>query len=577
MNIKNDKNKVFVIAEVANSHQGDLKYFLKLIDQVAKIKPDAIKFQKFYADELLDKNHEKYELFKELEFSEKQWQKIITYTKTKKLTIFVDIFGIKSAKEISKMKINGYKIHSSDLVNPEILQYLSSKSEPVIITLAGGKLNEIDEAIKILSKKKKEIIIMYGHQGYPTKMEDLNLDKIDQIKKRYDEIIGISDHSDANLEISQIIPLLAISKGVKVVEKHITLDRNDKRIDYQSALNPTEFKNMIKLIRDSEKILANTKNEMNKSEIEYRDKHKKKTISKKVLKQNTKISKKLFEYKRTDSKTSSISYFDFEGKILAKNMKKGDILTKKMIKEPHKIAAVIACRVGSDRLYAKPLQYVGKENILELQLRQLKKSKYIKDIVLAISQNPGNEVFVEFAKKNKIKFVCGDDKNVLSRLIIGANFVDADTILRITSENPFIFWEGIDNLIENHLKKHNDLTTYSGLPLGSSMELIKKEALEISHKKGKNKHRSELCTLFINENPSNFKISRLKVTDKLNRPDIRLTVDTPQDLWVVRLIFQNLSKNNKLLKLGSIIKFLDKNQEIKKINSKLSIEYKRFN
>jgi N,N'-diacetyllegionaminate synthase len=575
--MKKKKNKVFVIAEVANSHQGDLKYLFKLIDQVAKIKADAIKFQKFYANELLDKNHEKYHLFEKLEFNEKQWRKIITYTKTKKLKIFVDIFGIKSAKEMSKIKIDGYKIHSSDLVNPEILEYLSSRNEPVIITLAGAKFNEIDEAIKILSKKKKEIIIMHGHQGYPTKIEDLNLNKIDQIKKRYNEIIGISDHSDANLEISQIIPLLAISKGVKVIEKHITLDRNDKRIDYQSALNPKEFKNMIKLIRDSEKILTNTKNEMSKSEIEYREKHKKKTISKKILKKNVKISKNLFEYKRTNSKTLSISYFDFEGKKLAKNMKKGDILSRKMIKESHKIAAVIACRVGSDRLYAKPLQYVGKENILELQLRQLKKSKYIEDIVLAISQNPGNEIFVEFAKQNKIKFILGDDKNVLNRLILGANFVDADTILRTTSENPFIFWEGIDYLIENHLKNNNDLTTFVGLPLGSSMELISKNALEISHKQGKSKHRSELCTLFINENPSNFKISRLKVTKELKRPDIRLTVDTPQDLWVVRLIFQNLSKNNKLLKLESIIKFLDKNHEIKKINSDLPIEYKKFN
>jgi N,N'-diacetyllegionaminate synthase len=571
------KNKIFVIAEIANSHQGNLEYLLNLIDEVAKTKADAIKFQKFYADELIEKDHPDYKLFKKLEFKKNEWKKIIKYAKTKKLKVIVDVFGIKSAKEISKIGIDGYKIHASDVTNPKLLEFFALKKEPVFISHAGAKINEIDEALKILSKNKKEIIIMYGHQGYPTKINDLNLGNISEIKTRYDKVIGISDHSDGSSELSLVIPLLAISMGAKVVEKHITLDRNEKRLDYQSALNPNEFKNLISLIRTTEKSLGVKKYQFSQNEQEYRIKHRKRVIAKKSLKKDIIVSRKFFDYKRINSKVESPPFFDFDGKKLTQNIKKGEILTKYMINNSHKIVSVIACRVSSGRLFAKPLQQIFKESILQLQLRQLKKSDYVEDIVLAISKNPGNEIFVEFAKQNKIKYVLGDDTDVLSRLILGANLVDADTIVRTTSENPFIYWEGLNSLIKNHLRKNNHLTTYAGLPLGSSIEVISKKALEISHKQGKEKHRSELCTLYINENPSKFKISRLKVEKSLYRPDIRLTVDTPQDLLVARIVFQNISKNNELIKIKSIIQFLDSHPKIKEINSNISIEYKRFN
>ena len=571
------KNKVIVIAEVANSHQGNLQDLLKLINEVSKTNTDAIKFQKFYADELVDRQHTDFKLFKKLEFNRKEWSKIIKYAKSKKLEVFVDIFGIKSAKEISKMEVDGYKIHSSDLLNPEILEFCALQKEPILISLAGAKIYEIDEALKILSKNKKEIIIMYGHQGYPTKIKDLNLRNLDEIKKRFNYPIGISDHVDANSQMSLIVPLLAISSGVKVIEKHITLDRNEKKIDYQSALNPNEFKNLISLIRYTEKTLGKTDFQLTQSEEKYREKHRKKTIVKKTLKKGEKISVKNFEYKRVNSKIQSVPFFDFKDNKVIKNIKKGEILSKDILSRTNKVVSVIACRVGSDRLFAKPLQQIFNDNILQLQLKQIKKSKLIDDIVLAISNHPGNEIFIEFAKKNNIKFVQGDDKDVLSRLILGANFVEGDIIVRTTSENPFIYWEGIDMLIKNHLENKNDLTTFSGLPLGASMEVINKKALEISHKQGKSNHRSELCTLYINENPKKFKISRLKVVKSLHRPELRLTVDTPQDLMVARLIFKNLAKNNQMIKIETIIKFLDSNPEIQKINSDIAIEYQRFN
>lgn len=574
--VKRSKDKVKIIAEIGNSHEGDLTTAKKITKLVSKTGADAIKFQKFFADELVERNHEKYNLFKSLEMSSSEWKEVISYAKSTKLEIYADVFGIKSAKEVSKFSINGYKIHSSDLNNPHLLNFFSLKKKPILLSVAGSRLNELDEALKILLKEKKEIVLMYGFQGYPTKITDLNLENITELKKRYNHLIGISDHVAGNSEMASIIPLLGIGLGARVVEKHITIARKNKGIDYQSSLEPLEFKRLVSLIRMTEKSLPKTDFELKTNEIEYRHNHKKNAIAKKFLKKGTILREGFFEYKRTKQKTESIPYFDYKGKILSKNLQKGKSLTDSFLKKSHKIAAVIACRVGSGRLFGKPLQPIANHSILELLLKQLQKSVLLDDIILAISEDKGNEVFVNFAKRNKLKFIEGDDGDVLERLIKGAKFVNADTILRVTSENPYIYWEGIDSLIKKHLDKNLDLTTYSLLPLGTSMEIIKLKALELSHKFGTKKHKSELCTLYINENPRKFKILRIKPEKFLCRPEIRLTVDTPKDLLAAKIIYKSLNEKGNSIKIKNIIKLLDKNPNIQNINSDIPIEYKRW-
>ncbi len=105
------------------------------------------------------------------------------------------------------------------------------------------------------------------------------------------------------------------------------------------------------------------------------------------------------------------------------------------------VVAILACRVDSSRLYAKPLQKIGKRTILELLLSQLQKSKLIDECILAISENEGNEKFIEFAKQNSIKYILGDDIDVQGRIIKAAELTNTDIIFRVTTENPFIYWE----------------------------------------------------------------------------------------------------------------------------------------
>jgi len=566
---------VFVIAEIANSHEGKLSIAKKIIKAASNSKANAVKFQKILADELAEPNHENYQMYKNLEMSEKEWIEIIQYSRKLKLKVFVDVFGLKSAKEISKIGIDGIKIHSTDLNNPRLLKFVATLKIPILLSTAGCTFSEIDDALKILSKNV--VILMYSFQGYPTKIEDLNLLKILALKEKFALPVGLMDHVSGDSELVNIIPLLGISLGIQIIEKHITLDRSKKGLDYFSALNPNEFLLLTSLIKKSQKALGKGEIEMGKNELQYRLIHKKNAIAKQNLKKNTILKESMIKFKRTKLKEEPLSLNYIIGKKCVKDIPKNTILKKALLKNVNeKITAVIACRVDSTRLFAKPLQLVGKFRILELHIEQIKKSKLIDDIILAISKESGNEIFIKFAQKNKLKFILGDDHDVLKRLIDAAQYTNSEIIFRATSENPFIYWEGIDELIKKHVSNKYDLSVIEGLPLGSNFEIINRKALEISHRNGKKEHKSELCSLYINQNQDRFKIFRSKPKKTILRPEIRLTVDTPEDLIVVRIIHEKLGNGKTPIPLEKIIKFLDRNPEISKINLDVPIGVSRI-
>jgi spore coat polysaccharide biosynthesis protein SpsF len=232
-----------------------------------------------------------------------------------------------------------------------------------------------------------------------------------------------------------------------------------------------------------------------------------------------------------------------------------------------KLVCVLACRNQGSRLYGKPLQNLDiKKNvrIIDYIIKNIKKIKVIEDIVLAVSNEQDNLEYINIAKKNKIKIIFGNEFNVLTRLIKGCESVNGSDVFRITSESPFIFDEQkiIKKSWINHQNNNVDFTfTPDQVIDGCGYEIINLSALKLSHKNGKKRHRSEFCSLYIRQNKNKFINSEVKVPNYLLRKDLRLTVDYPEDLILCRQIYKKL-KNDKLKK---IIKFIDKNKNLKKL------------
>lgn len=236
-----------------------------------------------------------------------------------------------------------------------------------------------------------------------------------------------------------------------------------------------------------------------------------------------------------------------------------------------KLIAAIACRNKGSRLYGKPLQNLDVAEgttIIDNIIDNLKKIKIIDEIVLGIANGIENEVYIEIAKNKKIQFIKGDENDVLQRLIKCGEKVNATDIFRITSESPFMYYQSVKNLWELYLNKKLDAIFQDDIVDGCGFEIISMEALKTSHLRGDEKHRSELCTLFIRENPDKFNVVKVKASEKLNRKDLRLTVDNPEDLIVCRELYQQFKHQAPKLNIHSLIDYLDANPHLKDLVSK---------
>ena len=231
-----------------------------------------------------------------------------------------------------------------------------------------------------------------------------------------------------------------------------------------------------------------------------------------------------------------------------------------------RVVAILLCRANSTRLYAKPLQLVGNKTILEHLIAQIRLIPRIDEIILAISEGEENAVFASVAKRLGLNYVFGDETDGLGRMIKAAEFATADTVFRTTTENPFLYVDNINQLIETHMTQGADFTIFEKLPDGAGAQIIELSALKRSHQEGEDRHRSAWVSLYINENQDKFKVVKLLPPEQVRRSDIRLTVDYPEDLVVMRKIYEAFD-GNMPISIASIIEFLDKHPEIKAVNA----------
>jgi spore coat polysaccharide biosynthesis protein SpsF len=231
-----------------------------------------------------------------------------------------------------------------------------------------------------------------------------------------------------------------------------------------------------------------------------------------------------------------------------------------------KLVAAIACRNNGSRLYGKPLQnldVVKQVTILDNIISCLKSLNVIDEIVLGISLGNDNVSYVDYAKKNQLNYILGDEKDVLSRLISCGNKANATDIFRVTSESPFLYFDEVVNLWKHYVDSQLDAIFMDEIIDGCGFEIISLEALKKSHNYGNERHRSELCSLYIRENINEFNVEKVFPPGSLIRKDLRLTVDNPEDLVVCRAVYQHFKKYAPQIPLFEVVKYLDLNSNLK--------------
>jgi len=319
--------KVFIIAEMAQTHEGSFDLARAITDAASEADADAIKYQVFAADELAVPTYQHYDLYKKIEFSDDQWKQLVNYAKHRNLLVLADVFGERSADLMQRLEVDGFKIHSSDIVNYPLLSQVAKFKKTIFLSTGGSTQQEVARAIEIIKKEGNEkICLIHGYQSYPTRLEDSELNRIRLLRDKYRLPVGFADHIDGDSPLATILPLMAIVAGATVIEKHITLDRSLKGEDYYSSLNPDEFKKMVEMLRKSEKAVGKPRWEMSESELSYRMQAKKRIVARKNLKKGEKLSFEMLAFKRVDSEEPIFDVDILVGKVLKRDIAANSII-----------------------------------------------------------------------------------------------------------------------------------------------------------------------------------------------------------------------------------------------------------
>ena len=225
-----------------------------------------------------------------------------------------------------------------------------------------------------------------------------------------------------------------------------------------------------------------------------------------------------------------------------------------------RLVAALACRNQGSRLYAKPLQNLDVERgvrILDNIVGCLRTLPCIDEIVLGISEGQENDVFRTLADEAGLAWIAGDQRDVLARLIQCGERGGATDIFRVTTESPFLYFEPVEQLWQRHQQESLDATFLWNIIDGAGFEIYTLDALKTSHTRGSDRHRSELCSLYVREHPEEFNVVRVDAPAELTRKDIRLTVDYPEDLVVCRAIYAALRGQAPRIRVTDAVRFLD--------------------
>lgn len=273
-------NKTFIIAELSANHNGSLEVAKRTIKAAARTGADAIKLQTYTADTLtLDSKNKEfmlsggtlwdgkqlYELYKEA-YTPWEWHKeLFECAKNEGLVCFSTPFDKSAVDFLETLNPPAYKIASFEITDYELIRYTASKQKPMIISTGIASFEEIKDVVDICkSENNEDIILLKCTSAYPAPPESANLKTIVDIAKTFDVVAGFSDHT-----LGIVAPVVAVSLGARVIEKHFILDKSIGGADADFSLDEEEFTQMVKAVRDTEKLLGHVSYEVNKKNRRY--------------------------------------------------------------------------------------------------------------------------------------------------------------------------------------------------------------------------------------------------------------------------------------------------------------------
>jgi sialic acid synthase SpsE len=295
-----DGHPCFVLAEVASAHGGSADAALKMLDAAFKMGADGIKFQLFRSELLVVRRHPGRKDFDQIELSEKEWKKVLRSARASGLALLVEAFDRPSLELAAAEGAHAYKVHTTDMENPEFIKAVAAVGRPVLFATGGVPEDAVRDALGFANGAP--VGLLHGFQTFPTPVEEIRFRELTSWKDRYRVPVGFLDHTDGGSAFALVAPALAVGWGANLVEKHFTMDRSEKGYDYQSSLNPEDFYRMVELLRQAERAVGDGSAADSEAAHRYHRKMARHIVAGALIKRGEVLEADMLAFKRTDER-----------------------------------------------------------------------------------------------------------------------------------------------------------------------------------------------------------------------------------------------------------------------------------
>lgn len=336
------KKNPFIIAELSGNHNGSLNKAKKIISAAKKIGVDAVKFQTLDPNKITFDSNSKifkinnknnlwsgsklFDLYNQSSMSFKDQEKLFKYAKSIGLLAFSTPFHLEAVDFLESQNVPFYKVASLENNHFPLISKIMKTKKHILISTGASSEEDINETVKFFKKNRyTKFSLLKCTSSYPAQYNELDLNCIETMKKKYKCSVGFSDHTS-----DVLAPVIAYTKGATIIEKHIKLNENDQTIDSKFSLSIKKFSQMINQLKKTKLSFGSSKIKVNKSE-KFANKRKRSIFAVKNIKKGEKITKYNIDCLRPGNGIAPKYFYKIFNRKLKKNIKAGAPITFEII------------------------------------------------------------------------------------------------------------------------------------------------------------------------------------------------------------------------------------------------------
>ena len=267
MDVTAVRDRTIVIAEIGVNHNGDLSTARELVLAAKVAGADYAKFQTFRAEGLVTAeagvadyqrasagSRSQLEMLKAFELSDQDFLTLKAFCESENIGFLTTAHDFESMDFVAELNLDFIKVPSGDLTNGPFLEAVAKQGQRILLSTGMGTFEEVADALNVLEGaglRRELITVLQCTTNYPAPLKEVNLRAMVAMGQGFDVGVGYSDHTEGS-----VAALAAVALGAKVIEKHLTLDKSMRGPDHAASANPTEFKALVRGIREVETALG---------------------------------------------------------------------------------------------------------------------------------------------------------------------------------------------------------------------------------------------------------------------------------------------------------------------------------